>query len=61
MIFDLPPETQLAIRLRALKNNATTAEIVCEAVGQTFAHDVNEARTILADQQPKVSRKRRSA
>lgn len=51
MIVDLPSEVQMAIRLRAVKNNATTGDVVAEAVQNTFASDMAEAKAVLADKQ----------
>jgi hypothetical protein len=62
MIVDLPSEVQLAIRLRAVKSSTTTGNVVCEAVQNTFAKDVEEARAALAEQQSqKPSTKRQKA
>ena len=64
MIFDLPTETQLAIRLRALKSSTTPAQVICEAMQRTFAPDLEEAKLILAEQNPPpkpVGRKRQPA
>jgi hypothetical protein len=57
MIVDLPSEVQMAIRLRAVKSNTTTGAVVCEAVHQAFAKDIEEARAALAEQRhpPKPS------
>jgi hypothetical protein len=51
MIVDLPSEVQMAIRLRAVKSNTTTGNVVCEAVQRAFASDVAEAKAALAEQQ----------
>lgn len=45
MIVELPPEVQMAIRLRAVKAGMTTGEVVAEAVRLTFPADVEEAKT----------------
>ena len=60
MIVDLPYEVQMAIRLRAVKSATTTGDVVCEAVQQVFAKDIEEARAALSEQQnsPKPSTKR---
>ncbi len=49
MIFDLPPEIQMAIKLRAIKNDVTTGAIVAEAIIATFGSDFEEAKQVLAD------------
>lgn len=43
MMFDLPAEIQMAIRLRAAKSRLTTGQVVAQAVSATFAADVREA------------------
>ncbi len=48
MIVDLPSEVQMAIKLRAVKSSTTTGAVVCQAVMQAFAKDVEEARAALA-------------
>ena len=50
MIVDLPPDVQLAIRIKAVKSNTTTGDVVCEAVQQTFSKYIEEAREALAEQ-----------
>jgi hypothetical protein len=50
MIFDLPPDLQLAVRLRALKNSTTTTNVICEALQNSFRADVDEARAVIAEQ-----------
>ena len=61
MIFDLPPDMQLAIRLCALKSNMTTAQVVCKAMESAFASGIAEAKTILAEQnqEPKLTGRKR--
>lgn len=49
MIVDLPIDVQMAIKLRAVKSNSTTGEVVCEAIQRTFSKDVEEARIVLAE------------
>jgi hypothetical protein len=49
MIFALPPEVQLAIRIRATKDGVTTGEVVRRAVLLTWKADVIEARAILLE------------
>lgn len=43
MIFDIPNEVQMAIRLAAVKAGKTTGEIVAEAIRYAFPGDVKEA------------------
>jgi len=43
MILDLPPEVQMAIRLRAAKNRITTGQVVTDAVRAAFPGDVADA------------------
>ncbi len=50
MIFDLPADVQMAIRLRAVKEDLTTGRIVADAIRATFAKEVCEARTIIDEQ-----------
>ena len=43
MIFDLPADVQMAIKLRAVKNGWTTGRVVEEAIRQVFPAEVREA------------------
>jgi hypothetical protein len=43
MIFDLPPEVQMAIRLRAVKTNRKTAAVISDAVEKAFPKEFSEA------------------
>lgn len=47
MIFDLPREVQLAIRLTALKLGITTGKVLIRAVELTFPDDLRQAKEIL--------------
>ena len=47
MIFDVLPEVQIAIKLRAIKNRCTTGEIISKAVELAFPDDIKEAREAL--------------
>ncbi len=47
MMLDVLKEIQLAIRLRATKENTTTGVIVCRAVESLFPNEIKEAREIL--------------
>ena len=49
MILDLPPDVQMAIRLRAVKDGCTTGEVVERAVRQTYPVDVREAEGVCND------------
>jgi hypothetical protein len=60
MILDMPPEFQMAVKLRAVKRNTTTGVIVCEAVGQVFGRDVEEAKAALAEQLKPASKRSKS-
>jgi hypothetical protein len=61
MILELPSEVQMAIRLRAVKSNATTGEVVCEAIQHRFGRDVEEARAALAEKdQPKSAGRKKA-
>jgi hypothetical protein len=44
MIFDVPLEIQIAIRIRAAKAQKTTGEVVAEAIESTFPVDMVQAR-----------------
>jgi hypothetical protein len=44
MIFDLPREIQMAIRLQAIKSGRTTGQVVEEAVRQAFPEEWREAQ-----------------
>lgn len=48
MILDLPPEVQMAIKLRAVKDDCTTGTVVAAAIAQVFPADLAEARNVLA-------------
>ena len=50
MIVDVPPEIQMAIKLRAVKNNITTGEVVREAIERAFPKDIEEARIAIREQ-----------
>jgi hypothetical protein len=43
MIFDLPASVQMAIRLRAVKDNCTTGDVLERAIRHTFPQDIFEA------------------
>ncbi len=47
MIFDLPPVVQMAIRLRAIKQQRTTAEVVEELIRRHHPEEIAEAETVL--------------
>lgn len=49
MIFDLPAEVQMAIKLRAVKNDTTTGGVVAEAIRRAFPEDVKQAEAVLAE------------
>ena len=51
MIIDLPSEVQMAIKIKAVKSNTTTGAVVSEAMHQTFASFIEEARAALAENQ----------
>ena len=51
MIFDLPADVQMAIKIKAVKSGMTTGEVVCEAFGQVFGNYLEEARLALSEQQ----------
>lgn len=44
MFFDVTPEIQMAIRLRAIKAGMTTGEVVTEAITIVFNEDILEAK-----------------
>jgi len=44
MIFDVPREVQMAIRLRAVKAGMTTGDVVAAAIAQAFPDEVREAK-----------------
>lgn len=44
MIFDLPFDVQMAIKLRAVKDRCTTGEAVSKAVQISFAIELEQAR-----------------
>jgi hypothetical protein len=50
MIFDLPLEIQMAIKIRAVKSGCTTGDVVADAVTEWFAEDVAEAKRVLTDE-----------
>jgi len=57
MIFDLPKYVQMAIRLRAIKSDIRTGEVISEAVRLTFPDEVKEATRLLAGStKPKIRR-----
>jgi hypothetical protein len=49
MIFDLTPEIQKAIKLRAVKSDMTTGEVVSAAIKAAFGKDLEEARQVLGE------------
>lgn len=57
MIFDLPAGTQMAIRLRAIKNRATTADVICAAMERAYPDDVAEAERALSTEDKEAKRK----
>lgn len=57
MIFDLPAETQMAIRLRAVKNQGTTTGVIVRAMEIAFPQDVEEARQSVDANRPRVERR----
>ncbi len=50
MIFDLPDYVRMAIKLRSIKNNLTTGEVVAAAIEQSFPRDVESAHIELEKQ-----------
>lgn len=57
MIFDLPAKTQMAIRLRAVKNQSSTTEVITTAMEKAFPDDVREAEKELVEHSPDRRRK----
>ena len=55
MIVDIPLEVQMAIRLRAVKNNCTTGEVVEAAVVYTYPEDIKEAAEVIQERKGKDS------
>ena len=49
MIFDLPEHIQMAIRLRAIKDQCTTTEVVRTAIETIFPEDVEQAEKALEE------------
>ena len=49
MMIDLPPEVQMAIRIRAAKSHATTGAVVCEAIEKVFGKYIQEAKAALVE------------
>ena len=43
MIVNIPPEIQMAIRLRAIKNDWSTGQVVEAAIMEAYSDDVEEA------------------
>lgn len=43
MIFDVPPATQMAIRLQAVKSSRTTGQVVEEAIRKVFPEEIKQA------------------
>lgn len=56
MIFDLPDDVQMAIRLLAVKHGITTADVVMRMVGTTMAAELSEARKALRTVTPERRR-----
>jgi len=52
MILELPPEVQMAIKLRAVKTNQTTGRLVEEAIRAKFPVEIGDAREALAAAAP---------
>lgn len=46
--IDVPADVHLAVRLRALKDDKTTQEIVTDALMEYYVDDIMEARDIIA-------------
>lgn len=57
MIFDLPPDVQLAIKLRALKDGMTTGEAVAQAIKTAYRDELAEAEKALLRQSQEVKRR----
>lgn len=53
MIVDVPRDVQMAIKLRAVKNDWTTGDVVVAAIYHTYPVDVREAREELGMEQVK--------
>lgn len=49
MIFDLPPEVRMAIKLVAVKHKTTTGAVVAEAIHRAYPEDVEQARKEIGD------------
>lgn len=52
MVFELPEEMQVAIRLKAAKTGRTNADVICMAMEQAFRQEVEEARAVVAANNP---------
>jgi len=55
VIFELPLEVQMAIKLRAAKTNAAMGTVVSEAIQKVFVAEIREAKAALAELNPKRS------
>lgn len=53
MIVDLPAEAQMAIKLRAVKSNSTTGQVVYEMVQKVLGKDLQDAKISLASKTKK--------
>jgi hypothetical protein len=51
MIVDIPPEIQMAIRLRGVKAGLTTGAVVEEAIKLAYASTVAQAKKVLKERE----------
>jgi hypothetical protein len=49
MIFELPSDVQMAIKIKAVKSNMTTGAVVTEVVKKSLGKYVEEARAAIAE------------
>ncbi len=47
MILELPDDIQMAVRLRAVKNQTTNGEVIERAIEEVFPKDLAEARKVI--------------
>jgi hypothetical protein len=49
MIFDLPSDVQMAIKIKAVKSSMTTGEVVAEAIKEMYGVYLEEAKIALSE------------
>lgn len=59
LIVELPTHVQMAIRLRAVKTNTTTGQVVAHLAESSLLEDITEAKAVIAQRAKEAAPARR--